>query len=202
MPPELNFIGGTRRDAEYSLPWLWKMNYDTGEYLNNSVDPIYSVMANASIMTISSHGGSGFVRCPDNHTQWAPRDTRLTGKYYSGCPYYSRSISSHPYMNNMKLIIFVSCNSGYTDDNYGNLCNAAVSRGADTAMGWMSVIPANTTTSKWLEYFFQACYFNKATVNAAAATATQRLRNEGFPSAEIDKLAYYATNNGDTCIYT
>lgn len=191
----------TRADASRSMPWLWKMNYDAGEYLNNSVEPIYSVLSGASIVTISSHGDSGYVLCPDPHSSLAPRYTMLTGNSYSGAMFHYRSLSSAPSLSKVKLMIFASCNSSFRDPNYGSLGASARSRGATTTMGWMASIP-NDLTSAWLEYFFQACYFNKATVNSAAATATQRLRNEHPNNQGVDALAIYATGNGDTYIYS
>lgn len=149
----------TRKDAEWSLPWLWDMNYDAGEYLNNSVDAIYSAMPNASILTLSSHGDAGFVHCPDANSEYAPRYTRLTGKYYGFCPEYSKALERQADLSRTKLMIFASCNSGLYDSNYGNLLDEAVNRGAGAALGWKNEIPMELMPSHWLEYFFRLAIF-------------------------------------------
>lgn len=195
-----NMYFDMRNDAIQSLPWLWKMNYDAGEYLNNSIDPLRSVASNASILTISTHGAPGLAICPDPHSIYAPRYTYLTGDFRSNDP-YMRGIGSSN-LRKAKLVIFASCDSAYTSSTYGNLVNDAYNHGgANCAMGWMAEIPMQMT-SDWMEYFFQACYFNKATINSAAATATQRVRNEHPNSEQADMLAYYANINGDTYIYS
>lgn len=196
-----NMYFDMRNDAIQSLPWLWKMNYDAGEYLNNSVDPLRSVASNASILTLSTHGDPGVAVCPDPHSVYAPRYTYLTGDYQSNSPSYMRGVGNLN-LQKAKLVLFASCNSAYTSSTYGNLVSDAYNdAGASCAMGWMSEIPFQMT-SDWIEYFFQACYFNKATINSAAATATQRVRNEHPNSEEVDMLAYYANINGDTYIYS
>ena len=194
-----NMYFDMRNDAIQSLPWLWKMNYDAGEYLNNRIDPLRSVASNATILTLSTHGDRGIAICPDPHSIYPPRYTYLTGNNRRNDP-YMRGISNSN-LQKAKLVIFASCNSAYEDRTYGNLVSKAYTAGATCAMGWMSEIPMQMT-SDWMEYFFQTCYSSNATINNAAAVATQRLRNEFPNSAAVDALAYYANVNGDTYIYS
>lgn len=199
----------TRMDAELSLPWLWNMNYDAGEYLNNSVDPLFSVMPQASILTVSSHGGPGFVVCPDPHSEYAPRYTWLTGKKYAACSYYSRALEEQSTLTKTKLMIFASCQSALSSNEYGSLLTEAVNRGADAALGWKVEIPANiesnNVTSHWLQYFFEACYFLHSDVETAAETASTRLKSE-FPLETdaveaLGKYFVYAKANTTITIY-
>ena len=55
-------IDTTAAGSEEVLRHLWNMGYDAGEYLNNSAADAYSVMANAKILVISSHGNPGKIR--------------------------------------------------------------------------------------------------------------------------------------------
>ena len=152
----------TRRDAEFSLPWLWDMNYDAGEYLNNSVDAVHHVLPNASVVTIGSHGAPGLVLCADAST---PRMTMLTGTEYLLSEHYAKSFDRQWPLTATKLIIFASCQS------------------ADAALGWKDSIPVGELTSRWQQYFFTACYFLHCDMKTAADTATNRLKNE-FPGKQ------------------
>lgn len=190
----------TRRDAEFSLPWLWDMNYDAGEYLNNSVDAVHHVLPNASVVTIGSHGLPGRIYCADAST---PRMTMLVGTEYLRPEYHAKSFDRQWPLTATKLIIFASCQSALTDEHYGNLLNEAVTRGADAALGWNGNIPVGELTSRWQQYFFTACYFLHCDVKTAADTATNRLRNE-FPGKQydeqIEKLSKFDIR-GSTTIY-
>ena len=193
-----NEVYDMRADATQSLPWLWNMNYDAGEYLNNSVQPLRDAMPNATILTVSTHGAPGLIVCPDPHSAYAPRYTYLTANMYSNDG--SIVALSTCNLSNNKLTIFASCNSASTHSDYGNLLVAADYAGADCALGW-DVSISNDLAPDWMEYFFQACYFNHATVEEAAATATQRLRNENPNNAGVDTLAEYVYTNRYTTIY-
>ncbi|MCI8554350.1 MAG: hypothetical protein HFJ80_05325 [Clostridiales bacterium] len=192
----------TRKDAQLSLPWLWKMNYDAGEYLNNSVVPLASVMPNASILTVGTHGMPGRIYCPDPHSEYAPRMTELTGKDVWGSEYYSIPVE---YMNlsRTKLVIYTACYSGSWDKTYGNLVNETHDAGADAVVGWKDAIPMEILPSHWMGYFFEACYFLHCDVQTAARTASNRLKME-FPNAAdsqaVEAMAQYLLY-GNATIY-
>ena len=195
------YISGYSRDtASQSLPWLWLMNYDAGEYLNNSVDPIVNSFPYAKILTICTHGSPGRLVCPDTHTSQAPRFTYLVGSKNVYSSDYQKAISQQSSFTNNKLTIYIACRSAETDNVYGNLVSATSAKSGNCAMGWIGNVP-QSLASDWVEYFFQACYFNHATVNDAAATATQRVRNENPGNTFVDDLANYANCNGNIYIY-
>lgn len=202
LPEYFSKYGVSTRDhAARSLPWLWKMFYDTGEYLNNSVEPLYSILPNASIFVISTHGAPGMVECPDPHSNFAPRYTYLTAKDYIGAPVFYKAIDKAPSLKKMNLAIFAGCQTGSTHKDYGNLIGSTMGRGAKCAMGWVADIP-NDLTAVWLGVFFQECFNSKASVNNAAAYATWFV--DGFYThtpEEIEALGCYATANGDQLIY-
>lgn len=186
LPPALSdYVLETRMDAALSLPWLWDMGYDAGEYLNNSVDGLYLAIPEATVFTVSSHGGPGYVVCPDGNTEYAPRYTWLTGKKSSACPYYSRAMDEFHGLPKTKLMIFACCETALTSDQYGNLLTEAVHSGAGSAIGWNVQIPMYMT-SNWMQYFFETCYYQRCDITAAADAACQRLKME-FPSASYDK---------------
>ncbi len=186
------YVLDTRDDASLTLPYLWGMNYDAGEYLNNSVDPLCSSLSKASILTISSHGNKGRIVCPDPHSVYAPRITTLSATKSNsatgiGTTTYTRSLNAvSSNLSNIKMVVLDCCYSGATDDYHGNLIEVFEDKGVGSAVGWTGTIPAKDVygdnhtdyTAKWLSYFFQACYFNHCTTSEAARIAQSRLSKE------------------------
>lgn len=186
----------TRKDAAWSLPWLWRMNYDAGEYLNNSVEALVSALPEASVAVISTHGSPGRVFCPDVNMEYAPRMTALTAKAYGGSECFSRSIEWIRKDFQAKLIIFASCESACYDEHYGNLAQAAFERGAQATLGWGNPIPEGEITSHWLEYFFEACYFLHCDMETAAETVCKRIEKEYWSKIyekQVESLKRYNT---------
>lgn len=166
----------TRKNAELCLPWLWKMNYDAGEYLNNSIEAIWTAMYNASVLTIGTHGLPGEVIIPDGHSD-TPHYDLMTGKLNPNTDYPSKPLLYHGKLDQTRLIIFGACYSAVTDSKSGNLLDAAVDIGADAALGWNPSI-SSQLTSEWQQYFFEACYFLHLDVERARLSANNRLQNE------------------------
>lgn len=209
---DMGYVMYSRNDALYSLEWLWNMNYDAGEYLNNSVDPICDAMDTASIVTIGSHGKPGIIDCPDPHTEYAPRMTYLVGTGQSTDPTnYRRAVNRLGDLSNIKLLMLNTCLSAKTDPNYiyGNLKEEFESCGVNCVVAWKTEIPARDTygtdqtdyTAIWLEYFFQACYFNHCTVREAENIAYQRMSNEGYETDNFKALEEPEITNSTYVLY-
>ncbi|MGN0172622.1 MAG: hypothetical protein ACI39E_07545 [Acutalibacteraceae bacterium] len=192
--------GYSRATASQSLPWLWLMNYDAGEYLNNSVDPIVDSFPRAKILTICTHGSPGRITCPDTHTNQAPRFTYLVGSRNANSSAYQKAISEQSAFTNNLLTIYIACNSGKTDSVYGNLVSATSAKSGNCAIGWTDNVP-QALAADWVEYFFQACYFNHTTASEAADIAATRVLNENPNNEDAKKLENYYICRGDVRIY-
>ncbi len=192
--------GHSRASASQSLPWLWKMNYDAGEYLNNSVDPIVESFPRAKILTVSTHGSPGKLQCPDNHTVHAPRFTYLVGSRNVNSSAHQKAISEQSVFTNNRLTIYIACNFGETDDIYGNLVSATSAKSGNCAIGWTDNVP-QALAADWVEYFFQACYFNHTTAIDAAEIATKRVLNENPYSDSAKLLENHYICGGNVSIY-
>lgn len=55
-------------------------------------------------------------------------------------------------LSNMQLILFVACSSGLGGEGGNNLPTVAVSRGAQTAVGFSSIVSCNAANT-WTELF-------------------------------------------------
>ena len=208
---DMGYVMYSRNDALYSLEWLWEMNYDAGEYLINSVDPICDALDMATIVTIGSHGVPGKIYCPDPHTEYAPRMTYLSGStQYPGPAGYRRAVDQLGDLSNLKLVMLNTCYSAETDSILGNLQESFEDAGANCVVAWENGIPARDTfgtdqadyTAIWLEYFFQACYFNHCTIREAENTAYARMSQEGYALASFSSLVEPKITNETYVLYS
>ena len=210
---DANYVLYSRNEALKSLPWLWQMNYDAGEYLNNSVDPFCDVLDAASIVTIASHGDNGIIAFPDPHTQYAPRMTWLTTRTESDdITDYKRAVTELGDLSNIKLLMLNCCNSALDDEWEYSLDEAFNDRGVNCVIGWKNTIPAFDTYGQfelndpdysaiWVEYFFQACYFNHCTIEQASETAYARMKFEGYDEKRFKSLINPAITNRGYILY-
>jgi len=163
--------------GQESLGYLWNMGYDAGEYLNNSAADAYSVMANAKILVISSHGNPGKIRmgtyenrsflCGDS---W--------GLYYGGGDRQIYGLTRGA-LSRVRLVMYVACYTGTTpapvaDSSQAtgyrypaNLCSATYGHGgAQCVIGWKGEIPS-ASCDQWVINLFKFSDANHYTLAKA-----------------------------------
>ncbi len=136
--------------ADYSLPYLWSVGFDAGEYLHNNASVVYSSIPSSDITVLRGHGyeyGGIYFLYDSNGNQ-----SSLYANNSSSTVALSNYTSSQ--LSQVKLIMFVACSTGITNSTYGNLVDVARNKGAFAAVGWKETI-YTTSTNEWVGKFFQ-----------------------------------------------
>lgn len=121
-------------------------------YTNLSAASVISYLPYSQFAVLDNHGYPGYISLPTL--------TTLT-KLYAGSNnlgYNDRAISSltSGSFSNTSLIVFCACYTGSTDNYGNNLIDAAVGKGAISAIGWTNLIYEDQSTP-WLDKFFNYC---------------------------------------------
>ena len=131
------------------LSHLWDMGYDAGEYLNNDAPAGYSVLPSAKIWVAVTHAEPGcLVMGSSRNVSYIYAYNSVTGD--------NRSISnlSSTALSNLRLIMYVGCETGLTSVMYGNLVHATSEKGAQCVVGWNESI-AVAPSANWVRLLFE-----------------------------------------------
>lgn len=160
-----------RSGAINSLPILWGMGYDAGEYLNNTAAVALGVMHNLEIFVNNGHGWDGwatFYHADGSYSNLYGMSNNL------GTGDASMSALEYGALTGVSLVIYTGCRSGVTSEVYGNLIQMTREKGAWCAIGWRESI--NTVaTNAWLVKFFEYCSHG-CTIETAMANADEYIR--------------------------
>jgi len=114
--------------------------YSPSYYLNNTASTVRSSMASDAIFFIYSHSAPGLVNCPykDASGNWQISRLTATNNHNYSTVY---PLSGNVNLSKTRLAFFCGCESACTDGwDFGNLCDTAVSLGADAALGFTTKV--------------------------------------------------------------
>jgi len=184
----------SRPGATNSLPHLWNMNYDAGEYLNNSVTPAYSVFPNSSVFVVNGHGEPGKVL----FTPPSGNITTLYAKNNSDMTSSDKAINAYNYkaLDNVDLAIYTGCECGITDPTYGNVVSETIKQGVLVCISWKLPIYTDDGNT-WLKYFFTNCYPMRSVESAANAADAYTVINGTAVYIDQNRIKqrYYGSSN-------
>ncbi len=152
-----------RPGATTSLTHLWNMNYDAGQYLNNSVSPAYSVFPNTSIFVFNGHGSAGQA----NFITSSGNITTLYAKTNSDMTTSDKAINAYSAntLDNVDLAIYTGGQCGITHSEYGNLVSQTIKQGVMACIAWKQDICVEDGNT-WLTYFFANSYSMRSVEDA------------------------------------
>lgn len=157
---------------ERILPYMWSMNYDAGEYLNNSVASAYSVISNCKAFVFLGDGVPGWVKFINSSGVFS--DLYATKSNLDSTERALSNLSAGA-LTGTRTVIFLATFTGRTHETYGNLVDMAVSKGAQTSIGWISSVDSTNEGADWIESFFKYSAEGDA-VNIALSLADLEMR--------------------------
>ena len=164
----------TTEDANEILSKLWGVGYGAQNFLNNTSNAAYNVLPNTGIFYLKQHGNKGIITFYSSYTD---SYSYLLGNY-SGSASHVKGINQYSdgALANVDLILLVACHSGATDDtenNYGNLVDALLSKGARNCIGWIDSVDVEDSKI-WCSYFFDELV-RGSTIQKALAYADEMI---------------------------
>lgn len=161
------------------------MGFSAQEYLNNDAASAYLTLPAKDVMIIANHGGPGRIRLDTSKNGL----TRLFATSFTSIPSTSRAISDYPSngLSNTKLAIFLGCETGLTDDVFGNLVDKAIEKGAFCSMGWTEEIHTSEA-NPWIAQYIYQCYLGNDLGDALLYTKAWATE-QGY-SSSINNIYY------------
>lgn len=165
---------------------LSTMNYSTYYYDNATANTVYNYLPYDKIATIHGHGSAGSIQLLTNNG---------TEHLYSASTPNGNDRSMINYSNNqlsrIRLLTFLSCNSGTDPSNGESLVDMAYSKGANCVIGFnVSVAGAEFWYEYALDYIRQGQSIYSAMVSAdyafkASYTSVPQINSPAFPENRV-----------------
>ena len=162
--------------ATASLPLLWNMGYDAGQYINNSANSGYSSLPNVDLFLFNHHGGPGMLEFRVNSGEKSYIVADAANDYYLTSA--DREIADLSSMSNINLAIYCGCNTAQYSSTYGDLVEETLEKGAKCAIAWYDEV-YDTNSNRWFELFFTYCGQGK-TIAQALELTDEAMEEEGW----------------------
>lgn len=173
-----------------SMSYIWGMGYDGQYYTNNLAQPVYDTFPSSRIFLISNHADPEKFMCDDSPTNV----TYLYAQTQIGMTNADRSIGSYAdgALSEVRLAIFLGCNTGDKIGAQKNLVDMALEKGATCALGWEQKIKQPHLID-WATEFFKSSYLSQKNIANAATAADDAVRKEYGDSYQNLKQRYFGS---------
>lgn len=191
---EPNLVMDSRPSANNAAYYQDLMDYDGHANTDYSAAQAYSALPDDAIFSFHGHG--------DNYRLLFVNQTAkswfYTSDYGNSVPgSYFLSDFNNGELNDILLILFVSCHSAKTNLTYGNWLTMSRSKGVDNAIGFTGDI-ANNKAKYWNNRFWEHCNQNY-TISQAAYWAKVETALHTFPTWYYGGVdTYVIDGNGQT----
>ena len=141
--------------ATNTLPHLWGMGLDAGEYLHNHANTALNSLNSTDIFIFRGHGLAGRIAF---HTEFSTIPSRLFANQIDTDHPNDATLNSldDSALSSMILMVFGGCYTSLDHNTRGDLVDKALELGSFCVIGWEDTIN-RTTANGWVEQFFAAC---------------------------------------------
>jgi len=139
---QANLSDGTKYDSSSATGVI---GYDAVEIMAHD---------NVAIVQLHGHGiaGGGYIQCTPNS---AVKGYYLPGKVPTPGYGYIQNQLSPGDLDEVLLVVFEGCYTALTDDDWGNLLDESVAKGADCAVGFLGIVDPDYA-QVWAEEFWDS----------------------------------------------
>lgn len=148
-----------------------------------------NILLTTNVFTSRSHGGAIMTVTDELVATLIQLSDSSTGDYfishsYSGMPSGSQCILNTDSFNNLKIVLFIGCKTGYGGDGAKNLPTAITNRGAGAAVGFCESIDC-TQANEWTKDFYSYLIFGYTVQESVDYASGRRSVASGLRSAFV-----------------